>query len=285
MAELHLELLGRPVVRRPGVPPTPIPISLQTFLAFLSIEPGGACHRDRLIDALWPDVPSDQGRRRLNTAMWRARNLLSGHRDALVASRDGHIAFDQTVMTIDITPTIQALGADGLNAARHGDGPAIDALRHAVLVDVGHFLAGNYDEWVVQTRHMLDVAVMKGVDTLIEFSSASDEAIEWAERLVVLDPLREDAHRRLIRLYAQQGRRADALRQYDVCVRNLRDGMGVEPLLETTLVATAVREGVDPLPTNPPDPHEALGAMRDALNNCQTIVDQIEAAIASLPAD
>ena len=285
MAELHLELLGRPVIHRLGAALTPIPISLQSFLGFLSIEPGAACHRERMIDALWPDASGDQGRRRLNTAVWRTRNLLGGLREALVATRDGHIALDQTIMTIDITPTIQALGADGLTKARHGDRVAIDALRHAVLVDVARFLTGNYDEWVVQSRHMLDVAVMKGVDTLIEVSSASDEAIEWAERLVVLDPLREDAHRRLIRLYAQQGRRADALRQYDVCVRNLRAGMGVEPLLETTLVATAVREGVDPLPTNPPDPHEALGALRDALNSCQTIVDQIEAAIASLPAD
>jgi Bacterial transcriptional activator domain len=99
---------------------------------------------------------------------------------------------------------------------------------------------------------------------------------------VRLDPLREDAHRRLIRLYAETGRRADALRQYDVCVRNLKDDLGVEPLVETSLVAAAVRAGVAPLPADLTDPRHALSELRRALATCQTAVDQIESALTAM---
>lgn len=55
--------------------------------------------------------------------------------------------------------------------------------------------------------------------------------------------------------------------------------------METMLVASAIREGVDPLPANPSDPRQALGALRDVLASCQAMVDHIESAIPSLPAD
>jgi DNA-binding SARP family transcriptional activator len=44
-----------------------------------------------------------------------------------------------------------------------------------------------------------------------------DIAIALALRIVANDPLQEDVHRLLMRCYAQQGRRVDALRQYDLC--------------------------------------------------------------------
>lgn len=286
MADLHLELLGRPIVRRTGSDPAPVPLSLQSFLAFLSIEREAGCHRDRLIDSLWPDVPADQGRRRLNTAVWRSRNLFGGGRDgALVATRTGYIALDRTMLAIDIAPTIHALSTEGRAAAERGDVGAVEALRHAVLVDANQFLAGNYDEWAVQTRHQLEAAVVKGVETLLDVVSTPAETTAWAELLVRIDPLREDTHRRLIRLYADAGRRADALRQYEICVRHLRDDLGVEPLIETTLVATAIREGIDPLPANAPDPRRALCQLREALASCHLVLDHLEAAIAALPQD
>jgi hypothetical protein len=84
-------------------------------------------------------------------------------------------------------------------------------------------------------------------------------------------------------MYAGVGRRSDALRQYEVCERRLRDDLGVEPLIETRLVAMAVREGVQPLEVHEPDPVCTLREMQRALASCRLAVEQIEAAITSLP--
>src|SRR5262249_36985789 len=50
------------------------------------------------------------------------------------------------------------------------------------------------------------------------------------------DPLREETHRTLMRLYAREGRLGDALRQYQTCVSGLRGELGVEPAQETRRV-------------------------------------------------
>jgi DNA-binding SARP family transcriptional activator len=61
-------------------------------------------------------------------------------------------------------------------------------------------------------------------------------AIHSALRLLRLDRTQEVVHRTLIRLYTRQGRRAEALRQYQRCVSALRDELGIEPEPETVLL-------------------------------------------------
>src|SRR5262249_36609208 len=58
---------------------------------------------------------------------------------------------------------------------------------------------------------------------------ASEPAIQTALRLLSLDPLQEVTHRALMRLYAREGRRAAALRQYQLCVGVLQRELGAEP--------------------------------------------------------
>ena len=52
-------------------------------------------------------------------------------------------------------------------------------------------------------------------------------------RLLGLDPLQETVHRTLMQLYARQGRRGAALKQYQVCVGVLQRELGTEPEAET----------------------------------------------------
>jgi DNA-binding SARP family transcriptional activator len=263
-----------------------VPSSLQPFLAYLSLDRSGGCHRERMIESLWPDLEPDQGRRRLNTAVWRTRTLLGGGRDdVLHASRSGVIALDRTRIEIDVAPTVSALSEQARSAAAHGDRGALERLGRAVLADVEDLLVGCYDEWVMQARHQLHLASVNGLETLMATATRHDDAIAWAELLVRRDPLREDAHRHLIRLYADAGRRADALRQYEICERHLRDDLGVEPLIETTLVAAAVRSGVRPLERDEVHPARVLREIRDAVASCRGAVEQIEQALTLLPMD
>jgi tetratricopeptide (TPR) repeat protein len=53
--------------------------------------------------------------------------------------------------------------------------------------------------------------------------------VQTAVRLLTLDPLQEAVHRTLMRLYAELGRRATALRQYQQCVAVLGRELGIEP--------------------------------------------------------
>src|SRR4029453_8682227 len=63
-------------------------------------------------------------------------------------------------------------------------------------------------------------------------NTGTGAAFQTALRLLALDPLQEPVHRAVMGLYVQLGRRASALRQYQICIGILQRELSVEP--ETT---------------------------------------------------
>ena len=76
-------------------------------------------------------------------------------------------------------------------------------------------------------------------------------ALVSARRWLALDPLREEAHRQVMRLYAWAGQRNAALHQYRACVRILEQELGVAPLAETTELYEAIKGNRLSLPGRP----------------------------------
>jgi DNA-binding SARP family transcriptional activator len=69
-------------------------------------------------------------------------------------------------------------------------------------------------------------------------------ALAYALRLIACDPCREDAHRVVMRARVRQGERAQALRQYRLCERVLREEFDARPEALTTELFERIR--VDP---------------------------------------
>jgi predicted ATPase len=121
------------------------------------------------------------------------------------------------------------------------DGTA-EALERAATLYRGELLEGvsvdeaPFEEWLLAERERLRELALEALARLLAHQSksqATERAIQTAIRLLALDPLQEPAHRTLMRLYARQGRRSAALKQYQVCVGVLRRELGAEPEPET----------------------------------------------------
>jgi DNA-binding SARP family transcriptional activator len=119
----------------------------------------------------------------------------------------------------------------------------VDSLLRAVDLARGDFLAGfglrdseAFDDWQrgasEQTRREVGSALERLSEALAE--TDVDAAISYARRWLALDPLQEAAHRSLMRLHAQKGDRAAAVRQYRDCVALLERELGVGPDESTT---------------------------------------------------
>ena len=70
------------------------------------------------------------------------------------------------------------------------------------------------------------------IRTLVEVYAAHStysEAIRWASRLLVIDPLDEAAHRQMMVLLARSGERAAAIRQYRACQQIMRHELDADP--------------------------------------------------------
>ena len=125
-------------------------------------------------------------------------------------------------------------------------------LVEAAALAVAPFMSGfnfrdapDFEEWQFLEAEALSRELAEVLTRLATGLIAGGDyaaAAVHARRLLALDPLNEEAHRLLMRLYAYGGDQAAALRQYRECVRILDQDLGVAPLSETTELYQAIRE-------------------------------------------
>jgi predicted ATPase len=103
----------------------------------------------------------------------------------------------------------------------------------------------DFDDWQFAQSESLRNSLSLILENLarsyaerMEFENALKHARHWSS----LDPLREEAHRILMMLYAWSGERTAALHQYRECLRILERELGVQPLDETTALYRAILE-------------------------------------------
>lgn len=206
--------------------------------AYLALTPT-AHQRDELAAFFYPDADAAHARAAL-------RRTLSALKSAL-----GETALEIDRETIALPPGA-ALQIDVLEFHRLAQSPdAADWARAAKLYQ-GDFLAGftlrdspAFDEWQFFETESLRKEFAAVLEQLVAHETergAHKRAIEYARRWLALDALHEPAHRALMLLYAREGQRAAALRQYQECVRQLDTELGVAPLPETTELYRAIQE-------------------------------------------
>ena len=135
-------------------------------------------------------------------------------------------------------------------------------LDRAVELYRGDFLVGfnlhdsrRFEEWALLERERLQRLAVDALDELIDADLRARRyraGIDHAAHLLRLDPLREDAHRQLMLMYARTGQRHAALLHYQTCRKILRDELEVEPAPETIQLAQRLKaaeaERPGPLP-------------------------------------
>jgi TolB-like protein/Tfp pilus assembly protein PilF len=133
--------------------------------------------------------------------------------------------------------------------------PSPGALERAAALYRGDFLQGFalneelFEEWLRAERASLEEHAIEALTTLLRChleAGNAEQGVHVARRLLGLDPLRETAHRALMRLYADVGDRALALKQYQSCCDILNAELGVEPDTKTRRLYEEIRQGDRP---------------------------------------
>src|SRR5438874_6071268 len=106
------------------------------------------------------------------------------------------------------------------------------ALHTAIDLYRGDLLPGYFEECVVSERERLEEAyagALMRYSRVLADSGDLNAAIDVARRALSRDPLREDVHCDLMRLFTAMGRTSDAIRQYRDLERLLREELGATP--------------------------------------------------------
>ncbi|HEY2073463.1 MAG TPA: BTAD domain-containing putative transcriptional regulator [Gaiellaceae bacterium] len=206
-----------------------LPLGAQRLVAFVALR-RRPVRREYAAGMLWLDVSDERAAANLRSTLWRIQKLTP----QLLDTAGGRLCLASDVQ-IDLHAAEQA--AHGVLAGA-SDRPDLRLFAADVLPDW-------YDEWLVLERERFRQFRLSALEELCERWTTAGrlgEALELGLLSVAGEPLRESAHRALIRVHIATGNAAEALRQYGVCRRLLYDQLGIEPTQQ-------LRELIDALGT------------------------------------
>jgi len=247
-----VRLLGPPRVERDGVAVIFETRKVLALLAYLAVQ-GKPVSRDTLAALLWPDHDGAHASGDLRRALSSLRKALGD--EVVVADRQTvslALLPDQVDLAVFRHALVQAAASQG-EAQQSSLHEAAELCRDAFMAGFSLRDSAEFDDWQARERDQVQAELAECLESLIRAQDAHGnliQAIAYARRWLALDPLREDAHRRLMSLYGRAGRRDEALRQYRECERILEADLGVPPLAETTALYDAIKEN-RPAPVAP----------------------------------
>ncbi|HET6939872.1 MAG TPA: AAA family ATPase, partial [Nocardioides sp.] len=194
------------------------------LVALLALAPGARLHRERVVDALWPDLTVDRALPRLHKAVHFARKAL--------ASAPGVLEVRHDAVGLDGGHRVRVDAAEFAAAARQaleGSPPDPDACAELVRDRPAVLLPEVLEDWVDEYRSRQHALVL-------ELLTAAGL---WTAVLRI-DPVNEAAHVGLLRAALQRRDRGAGLHAYAVMERVLADELQVAPPTEALALRDAL---------------------------------------------
>jgi predicted ATPase/DNA-binding SARP family transcriptional activator len=204
----------------------------KTLLKLLALAPEHRIHRDQVTEALWPE--EQPAASALHQVLYTARRALQSTGDERAAAcltlHDDVITLACEELWIDVVEFERA-------AAQARAERTLDGLSSALELYTGELLPEDlYEEWTAARREALRETHLSLLVELAELLAEQGDdagAVAALQRAVVAEPLHERAHRALMRRFAADGRRQQALAQYEQLRAALRQRLEADPDPET----------------------------------------------------
>ena len=272
--------------------------TIQALLAYLLIRPGHTYSRDVLMDLGWGDRPQEQARNCLNTALWRLRSILEPkgvRRGAyLLSGQTGDVGFNWNGdFWMDASAFESIAGPILANGWQAMDDHQAKELEQVLLLYHGDLLEGMYYDWALQERERLRAIYLNALGYLLQYYRLHghfDQAVTAGQKILHLDPLREEVHRDLMAIFLQNGQRGLAARQYELCCMALQNELGLSPMPETHMLyqqAMADQHALllstsKALPTEPVNLLQATTQLKHILEDLDKMREEVKRTLALL---
>lgn len=273
MSDLGIKLLGQFEATYDGVRQLHFPtVKAQALLAYLlveeSLQPGVEHQRTNLMLLLWPDILPSSAQSNLRQTLYRLRQVLPeleakpGRSEPLLISNRQYVSINPLVeYQLDVAEFEQAIRRseqEPLEQRMATLTEAVDLYRGDLLADVYIQDSQAFEQWAEQKREGIRRNALAALYQIGEYAldnKSYSQAEEVARRQIVIDELHEVAYQQLMAALAASGQRNEALTEFNGLKRLLADELGVEPMVGTTMIAEAIRQGQH-------DPRSALGPSR-----------------------
>ena len=199
----------------------PVPTTAQRLLAFIALQEA-PMRRVYVAGSLWPETSEARAGANMRSALWRL-----GHPGyALFHLRASHIelAHDIGVDVRDSTAYARAL----LNYSPR----FTEAHSNGTLTLTKDVLPDWSEDWVLIERERFRQLRLHALESLCEqltIMGRFSEAVQAGLAAVAAEPLRESAHRTLVKTHLAEGNLGEATHQYRIFRQLLHDELALEP--------------------------------------------------------
>ncbi|MFL5352159.1 BTAD domain-containing putative transcriptional regulator [Archangium sp.] len=230
MADWRLEVLGGS--RLLGLAePLELQRRVAAVLAWLALE--GPTPKYRLAGMLWPGSGEDTARNNMRQLLRRLRVAIGAD---LVLGGD--------VISLSERVATDAVELEGhVFAGRHSEALALSG---SLLGTLDFDDCPDFEAWLLRARQQLEGLRRRAASAEVDAREQQGDlagALHFAERLLVLDPLSEEAYRRLMRLHYLTGDRMAALNVFERCRKMLFEEYDAAPHPDTLALERDVERG------------------------------------------
>ena len=210
------------------------------LLVYLTCQAGKTQSRDQLASLLWSEETDRKARENLRQALYQLRRALGPSNDTFLTISRTTVQFQaDSPYQLDATQFEQAVGQSNWEVAAalyQGDFLQTFTSDDSLLLS----------EWILLKREQLHQLAGQ---TFLQAAQQQQNlgmltvAEQYARRLLRLEPWLEQGYQLLMQVLAQQGRRNEALTQYDRCVALLTQEFGLPPTEKTNRLYQQIRDG------------------------------------------
>src|SRR5579862_1019127 len=243
---IYIEMLGGLRIRRDGEQPLDCPTHQpDALLACLALGLNHSDRREMLMEQLWPGDDADTARHKLRHCLYVLRRRFTEppweQPDLLLITRST-LRLDPDRVHTDVA-RFEELLQEALRATDLGE--RAELLARATAVYRGPLLPGFFQDCFVSERDRLSERYGEALRALtLAYEQAGDleHAVKYARLAVAHDPLMEEVHGTLMRLYAAMGQPSAVVRQYQEWEQALHREFGEAPSAATRLLMEEMRQ-------------------------------------------
>ncbi len=282
MTYLHIRTLGKLQLQHEGMIVTSFPTRhVAELLGFLVLYPRVKHSRLKIIDLLWPECPEQQGRGRLNTAVWRLRAVFH----TLCFSDEGILLTARDWVSFTPSPAIwtdfEAFELYERQARLESGADQKEKwLRQATALYQGDFCEGIYADWCLLERERLARLHLRILGQLMHCAMQRGdytESVDIGQHILQVDPLREEVHRALMHCYRHLGLYAQAIHQFHLCARLLQTELKIMPMPETiTLFSQIAAEHTSGIQQKDETPNPLNAELQEAVFQLQIASEKLQ---------
>ncbi|HVO38854.1 MAG TPA: AAA family ATPase [Spirochaetia bacterium] len=218
----------------------------RSLLKLLALQPGYKLHRDQVMELLWPGLGGSAAAAQLYKTIHHVRQAFGDAEpevspESLLQLRDEVVSLAAPGGVHTDIDVFERLGREARRLW------SVGMLQRAISSCGGDLLPADlYEDWTAQRRDSLRQLSMELLLELGEAHLGAGQLAEAADafrQALVRDEATEAAHRGLMRVYAAQGNRTRALRQFQRCAEALERELDVAPDEETARLHRQIASG------------------------------------------